>query len=214
MKASHYFLFIASTLLLFSCISPGKSFVKARTMAPFDVIIVPGVPFENHDWGSDIMKNRVLWSWYLYSSGITRNVIYSGDAVYTPYVEGKVMALYALALGIPMDHVYSETKAEHSTENLVYSYRMAKKLGFTKIAVATDPFQANALISFAWDVNIPVTFIPIIYDSLEPLRKGRTLHIDPSKAFVDGFVPLPRRESWFKRFRGTLGLEVSQRESE
>ena len=31
-------------------------------MQQFDVIIVPGVPFENNQWRPGIMKGRVYWS--------------------------------------------------------------------------------------------------------------------------------------------------------
>ena len=58
----------------------------------YDVIVVPGVPFENGQWSS-IMKGRILWSKYLYDIGIARNVMYSGSAVYTPYNEAEIMAL-------------------------------------------------------------------------------------------------------------------------
>lgn len=195
-------------LLLAACASAPKSYKKAQVNAPFDVIIVPGIPYEGQDWSTNVMKDRVLWSCYLYSKGITRNVIYSGNAVYTPYVEGKVMALHAIAAGLPAGHVYSETAAEHSTENLIYSYRLAEKLGFKKIAVATDRFQSGFLKFFAWDYNINVSFIPILYDSLRKYNPDSAIHIDPSSAAVSDFVPLPQRENFIKRFMGTLGFGI------
>ncbi|MCX6246759.1 MAG: YdcF family protein [Bacteroidetes bacterium] len=201
---------IACLILTASCSSPLKSYHKAILKAPFDIIIVPGIPFENGTWESNIMKERVLWSYFLYSKGIARNVIYSGNAVYSPYVEGKIMALYALALGIPREHVFSETNAEHSTENLVYAYRMAKTMGFEKIAVATDPGQTAALRSFAWDLGLPVTFIPVVQDSLKTMKVDSLLRIDPSTAFVPGFVPLPKREDILTRTLGTMGLEMKE----
>jgi len=176
--------------------------------SPYDVIIVPGIPYQDQDWGSNVMKARVLWSFYLYSNRIALNVIYSGGAVYTPYVEGKVMALHAIALGIPTEHVFSETKAKHSTENLVYSIRLARELGFKNIAVATDPLQSNTLKLFAWDYALPVAFIPIIYDSLNKLKLDSSVNIDPATAFQNDFIPLPQRENFIKRFMGTLGFGI------
>jgi uncharacterized SAM-binding protein YcdF (DUF218 family) len=201
-------LLVAFTILLLSCASPLKSYYKAAANAPYDVIIVPGIPYQDQDWESNIMKSRVLWACYLYKKGITRNVIFSGNAVYSPYREGKIMALYAVALGVPGEHVFSELKAEHSTENLVYSYRMAKSMGFQKIAAATDPFQSNSLKSFAWDYHMHVTFIPILYDSLNTLHVNSSIHIDPSEAYVRNFISLPQRENILKRIIGTLGLNI------
>jgi vancomycin permeability regulator SanA len=77
-----------------------KKFNKALYQTPYDAIIVPGVPLENGMW-SPTMKARVYWSVYLYKKGIAKNIIYSGSAVYTPYIEAQVMALYAEQLGVP-----------------------------------------------------------------------------------------------------------------
>jgi hypothetical protein len=67
---------------------------------PYDIVILPGVPLEDTTW-SWTMKGRIYWSEYLYDKGITKNLMYSGSAVYTPYVKGKIILLYAMALGIP-----------------------------------------------------------------------------------------------------------------
>ena len=108
----------------------------------YDIIVVPGVPFENGQW-SYTMKGRVFWSKYMYDNGITKNIMYSGGAVYTPYVEAEIMALYAEKLGIKKENIYTEALAEHSTENIYYGYRKSRKLGFERIALATDAFQAK-----------------------------------------------------------------------
>ena len=135
-------LVLLMALLLSSCTFSKKAclrMLEESRKAPYDIIIVPGVPFEEGNW-SWVMKGRVYWSKYLYDNGITKNIMYSGSAVYSPYVEGRIMALYAVALGIPEENVFSETLAEHSTENVYYSYKKARKLGFERIALATDQF--------------------------------------------------------------------------
>lgn len=206
--------FCACSILLLSCASPVKFYHKASAAAPFDVIIVPGIPYQDQDWSKNVMKDRVVWSLYLYRKGIAGNVIFSGNAVYSPYVEGKIMAMHAISLGIPEQHVFSETKAEHSTENLIYSCRLAKKMGFAKIALATDPVQSNSLKFFAWDYGIKVVFIPIVYDSLRCFKIDSSFQIDPSTAYVSEFVPLPQRENFIKRLMGTLGFGIKEEATE
>ena len=115
--------------------------------APYDALIVPGIPFENGNW-SFLMKSRVMWSVFLYRQGYAKNLIYSGSAVYSPYVEAKVMAMYAEKMGVPKEHIFVEVNAEHSTENVYYSSLIAKKNGFRKIALATDKFQSRSLAEF------------------------------------------------------------------
>ena len=94
MRKPLYSFLIACSLLALSCSSPAKSYHKALAQAPFDVIIVPGIPYDGKSWSNNVMKDRVVWSCFLYSRGIARNIIYSGSAVYTPYTEGKIMALH------------------------------------------------------------------------------------------------------------------------
>ncbi len=175
-----------------------------------DVIVVPGVPFEGGNW-SYIMKGRVYWSKYLYDKGITKNIMYSGSAVYSPYFEAQIMALYAEALGIPKEHIFTETKAEHSTENIYYSYKKAKKLGFKKIGLASDAFQTKMLRGFAKrKLSRDIKFIPIVRDSLEALYPLSDPQIDFKQAYAENFVSLTDREGFWKRFRGTMGKRIDE----
>ena len=116
-------------LTLTSCFSsrkvPVRELAAVAAIKPLDAIIVPGVPFSGGNWDS-VMKARVTWSCFLYKNGYTRNIIYSGSAVYTPYFEGIIMGLYAEQLGVPKEHIFCETEARHSTENVYYSYLLAK----------------------------------------------------------------------------------------
>ena len=161
--------FLAVALLLTHCSFKHyakKSYEKAAVEKPFDVIIVPGVPYEKENTTS-VMKMRIFWAKQLYDSGFTKNIIFSGSAVYSPYVEGIAMKVIADSLGIPSDHTFSETKAEHSSENVYYSWKMAKEMGFQKIAMATDPFQSRLLRSFTKKYCPGVKAIPIVFDRLQ-----------------------------------------------
>ena len=179
--------------------------------APYDVIIVPGFPYHDSTWHG-LMKIRVQWSKYLYDKGIARHIIYSGSAVYSPYLESVIMREYALAMGIPADKVFVETEAEHSTENLYYAYHMAKENNFEKIALATDPVQSYFLTYFAEEHNLEVDYLPIQFDDLETANPGQKFSIDASSAFVNNFVSLPDRQGFFERFQGTLGKRIRRKQ--
>lgn len=189
---------------------PSKFYKEAQSTQPYDVIIVPGIPFNGESW-SDLMKARVQWSAYLYSKGIAKNIIFSGSAVYTPYVESKVMALYAKELGIKEENIFVETKAEHSTENLFYSYKIAKNKGFETIALATDPFQNFMLWNFIKEVDPKIDMIPIKFGVIKELPEEKIV-INAQTAKEENFVSLIERESWSERFRGTLGKNIKQEE--
>jgi uncharacterized SAM-binding protein YcdF (DUF218 family) len=183
-----------------------KSYERAAKEKPFDVIIVPGVPYDKEKTTS-VMKMRIWWAKHLYDIGFTKNIIFSGSAVYSPFVESIAMKIIADSLGIPAEHLFSETEAEHSTENVYYSWKMAKRLGFTKIGLATDPFQSRLLMVFTRKYCRGVWEIPIVFSALE-ISDGPLPVIDTTAAFVPDFVSITEREGFWRRFSGTMGRRV------
>ena len=183
-----------------------KSYEHAVASKPYDVIIVPGLPYDKEKTSS-VMKMRLFWAKYLYDSGYTHNIIFSGGAVYTPFVESIAMKVISDSLGIPAGRMFSETEAEHSTENVYYSWKMARGLGFDKIAVATDPFQAYMLRQFIRKHTPGVDVIPIIYDKID--YESRELPaIDTTSSYRSDFVSLKEREGFLERFRKTMGKRI------
>ncbi|MDB4835322.1 YdcF family protein [Cyclobacteriaceae bacterium] len=173
-------------------------------------MIITGFPFEeNEDWHM-VIKMRMLWAKHLYEQGFTKNFICSGSAVYSPYVEAKYMKEYLIALGVPSEHIFTECKAEQSTENLWYSYLYAQKLGFKSIAFASDPVQSKLLKRFIY-LRIGkgnIDLLPTVYDTLKVLEMPEPT-IDSSRAYVPDFIALPERESFWKRFAGTRGKHIN-----
>lgn len=184
-----------------------KSYKQATKDKPYDVIIVPGVPYEKEETTS-IMKMRILWAKHLYDSGYANNIIFSGSSVYSPFYEGIAMKLIADSLGIPPAHTFAEIKAEHSTENIYYSWKLAKEKGFKKIALATDPFQSRMLKNFARKYCPGVKNIPVIYPMLD--MKTPLPLIDTTACYNENFVSLREREGFWKRFQGTRGKRVKE----
>lgn len=208
-----YKILLSFILILFlsSCAminrSPKKLYKRALKKAPYDVAIVPGVPYNGGDWDR-IMRGRVLWAIHLYNKGIVKNIIFSGGAVYSPYAEGDIMVLYAEQIGVPREHIFAETEAEHSVENVYYSAKMAYSLGFKSIVLTTDPFQTALLKRFLkrkYDPNIAK--MPFIIDVLSTIDTAQ-YKIDPSSAYRENFVSIVERQSKFQRFRDTAGRKT------
>jgi uncharacterized SAM-binding protein YcdF (DUF218 family) len=205
--------FLACIILFQSCFFMGPSsrarLKKAALQKPFDVVIVPGLPLYNGKWDT-LLKARILWSEFLYRKGYAKKVLYSGNAVYTPWIESRSMALYAGQLGIPKEDILLDTIAEHGTENLFYGYLIAKQNGYDKIALATDPFQCAMLHRFARkNFRNKIFFIPVIYDSISD-RTGIKIEIDSSACRRSGFVCLQDRENYRKRLKGTRGKNIGR----
>ncbi len=186
-----------------------RSYYKEARNHSYDMVIVPGIPFNGIKWDF-IMKGRVYWAKYLFDEGIAKNIMFSGAAVHTPWMEGKTMALFAEAIGIPQEHIFTEDQAEHSTENVFLSYKKACGLGCLKIGFASDPVQTKVLRKFITKkVSDKIALIPIVYDLLRIIENDMTDPvIDHSKTFVKDFIPLKKREKFQQRFNGTLGGNI------
>ena len=117
-----------------------NTYTENIQQAPFDAVIIPGIPYDTAA-PNDMLKARMYWAKKLFQSGVAKNLIFSGDAVHTPYVEGCCMKTMADSMGLPVANTFAETKALHGTENVDYSLKLAKEKGWKKVAVATDPFR-------------------------------------------------------------------------
>lgn len=209
----YFHLFLIVCLVLAHCSFQhyaNNSYKEAKKEIPFDIVIVPGVPFVADSAKVNIIyKARILWAKHLYDSGYTKNIMFSGSSVYTPYIESRTMKLYAIALGVPEEHIFTEEKAEHSSENIYYGWKLAHKLGFKKIALATDPYQSGMLRSIIRKYTPGVMSLPIKFEKID--ARNKTLpSIDPTSAKVTPFVALPNRQGFWERFRGTMGKRVKE----
>ena len=138
-----------------------------------------------------------------------KNIIVSGSAVHTPYVESKVYALYLIELGINPDHIIIEDRAEHSLENVFYSMEIAKAHGFERVAVVSDKAHSFMMKYLAkkFDHEIDADFIPAKWRYV--IRKYWNkfdLNIDYSKAYQKGFVPMAVKKTETQRKVGTSGI--------
>lgn len=183
-----------------------KLHFKKASQQQYDAIIVPGLPYDEGEW-SLFLKWRIHWSTFLYHQGITKNIIYSGSVVHTPFIEANVMQAFGEKLGVPKSALYAETKAEHSSENLYYSILLAREKGFNKLALATDPFQSDMIDNFITEYNLNVDLIPIVYSIADTINMHEPV-IDYAALKVANFVPLEDRENFGERINGTRGHHV------
>lgn len=210
MKKQFYILlfpFFINSCILFQ---PSAQKLTDRALAAnkqYDAIIVPGVPFLEPKW-DQAMQMRVLWAIHLYKNGCTKKIIMSGSAVYSPYIEAQIMKLYAIEFGIPEEDIIVEDKAQHSTENVWYSYKLAKSLGHEKIALCTDPFQTRMTYRFGKRRFKDLNFLPVIFDTLKTLP-----HNNPSINYlqfkIENFIPITESQSFWYRLRGTMGKHIN-----
>jgi hypothetical protein len=173
----------------------------------YDIIIVPGAPV-NSAYSRKLVQMRVAWAVHLYKLGVTDKILMSGAAVSTPYKESVVMKQYAISMGVPAEDIYTEEKAQHTTENIWYGYHQAKELGCDRIAVATDAFQTKMIYGFSKRKVPDIAFLPLVPDTLSVLQDTLPkLDLEPYK--IKDFVPLNKKQNRIERFRGTCGKHIN-----
>ncbi len=186
-----------------------KHYIKYQ---PFDAIIVPGYPYYNNGW-EDVIRMRVLWAKYLFSKGYTKHIIFSGSAVYSPYIESRIMREYAIAIGIDSNIIFTEERAEHSTENVYYSYQLAQEHGWNNVALATDYVQIKMVRSFISKAKIPIVYLPAlipILDSMDIEFHDNPPQINDTIAYVSDFTPITEEKSNYERLKGTRGKNIKK----
>lgn len=175
----------------------------------YDAVIVPGIPYDGKNWDR-VMWMRVNWAVFLYQKGVTKNIIFSGSATYTKYIEAKIMAEFAVKLGVPREHILTECNAEHSTENVYYSAELAHKYKLKKLAIATDPFQTKMLKSFN-KRYVKADYLPAIFDTLNKIPFD-SMSVELNDSLIqDNFVSIKEREGFFKRLGGTMGKHIKHK---
>jgi hypothetical protein len=198
--------FFLAALISVLIIGNGSSFAKDRTVEVYDAIIIPGYPFNPDGKMNAIYQMRLHWAHRLYTQGITKHIIVSGNAVHSPYVESKIFALYLEEMGVDPAHLIIEDRAEHSLENVFYSLELAKARGFDKVAVATDLFQSGMIQILGKKHDLKVDYLPANIGYILSKKwnsfKGT---IDYCQAYVENFTALKERKNRQERLRGTRG---------
>jgi uncharacterized SAM-binding protein YcdF (DUF218 family) len=190
----------------FLFLSTSNAYSKKKETIIYDAIIVPGYPFNPNGKMNAIYKMRLHWAYALYSRGIAKNIITSGGAVHSPYVESQIFALYLEEMGVNPKHIIIEHQAEHSLENVFYSLELAMEHGFEKVAVATDLFQSGMIQILGRKHKLKVDYLPANIGFVISKRwNSFTGTIDYCLAYVDEFTPLKIRESREERLKGTRG---------
>jgi hypothetical protein len=155
-------------LCLLGCASKWRVSTDAYRARPFDVALVPGCPTNADGTPSRCQWRRVMWAAALYHRGSVRRVMPSGAAVHNPFGEARTMAAALRAVGVPPEAIVLETQALHTDQNAGYAIQIARRLGFARVAVATEDLQALAIHNMGerWGVRL----VPIPLDEAEVAR--------------------------------------------
>jgi uncharacterized SAM-binding protein YcdF (DUF218 family) len=122
----------------------------------FDAIIVLGTTANHDGSASPEQRERTLEGVREYKAGIAPALIFTGGSAHNSFVEAHVMAILALAQGVPASAIYEEDQAKDTIQNIFYSNRILQAHHWTSAEVVSSPshLPRTALIlqhyQFAW----------------------------------------------------------------
>ena len=119
----------------------------ARRLAPvsntaatrFDAIVVLGTTVDRDGNPSPDLLARVTEGVREYERGTAPRLILTGGAAHNHFVEARVMARAAEALGVPASSILLETNAMDTIQNACYTERIMKAHGWRSAEVISRP---------------------------------------------------------------------------
>lgn len=102
-------------------------------------LLVLGWPANPDGSPSTEQRRRVDLALRLYEAGLARRAIFSGGAVENEWVEGEVMAAYAVSEGMDPADALVEGEARHTDENIRNSTAMMAEHGWWRAAIVSTP---------------------------------------------------------------------------
>lgn len=120
--------------------------VFARAFAPtgntertrFDAIIVLGSPADAEGNPTPTQLARVIEAVHEYERGVAPRLILTGGPSGNGYVEAKVMARTAEAMGVPASSIFTEPQALDTIHNACYSVQIMQNHGWRSVEVISS----------------------------------------------------------------------------
>jgi uncharacterized SAM-binding protein YcdF (DUF218 family) len=109
-------------------------------------------------WGtrpSPVFAERIKHSIHLYQDGQVRAIIFTGGVGQGDQLaEGKVAKAYAIARGVPAEHVFCETVSTVTYENIAQAAEIVQRQGFSRVLLVSDPIHMKRSVTMARDLGL------------------------------------------------------------
>lgn len=123
------------------------------------------------------MKSRVEAGVELYHQGKIKYLILSGGAVQNKFVEAKVMADYAISLGIDAKVIIIEGKSRSTYHNLMYCHQLLKDYNLKTSLVITNSWHLRKADHYARKFKLDYAMIACKRPETFNLIKVLKMHI-------------------------------------
>jgi uncharacterized SAM-binding protein YcdF (DUF218 family) len=126
-----------------------NAYASISDSSPADAAIVMGAAV----WGSrpsPVFAERINHGIDLYRQGRVQALIFTGGVGrWDRLAEGEVAAAYALARGVPAEHVFYETVSTVTQENVEQAARIVEQQGFARVLMVSDPIHMKRSVTLA-----------------------------------------------------------------
>ena len=152
------------------------SFSLTSSVAPADAAVVMGATVFR-DRPSPVFRERINHAVDLYQQGIVQYIIFTGGlAGNDELAESEAARNYAIAQGVPAEHIFIETESYNSCLNLVKAKRIMQENDLDQALIVSDPLHMRRTMWLAESIGLEALSSPTPtsrYQSLE--RKARFL---------------------------------------
>ena len=105
------------------------------------ILIILGYPADENGEPGEILKARLDKGIEIYKHGFASKIIVSGAAVYNPFVEAEVMAVYCIKNGVAAKDIIMEPNARNTYENAKLVKGIMENEQYEKALVVTSSFH-------------------------------------------------------------------------
>lgn len=131
-----------------------NAYASVRDTLPADAAIVMGAAV----WGSrpsPVFAERIKHAIDLYHEGRVRAIIFTGGLGRGDRItEAEAARAYAIARGVPAEHIWVETVSTVTQENVQEAAKIVEQQGFTRVLMVSDPIHMKRSVTTARNLGL------------------------------------------------------------
>jgi uncharacterized SAM-binding protein YcdF (DUF218 family) len=136
------------------------SFSLTSSYVPADAAIVMGATVFR-DRPSPVFRERINHALNLYRQGTVQYLIFTGGlAGNDELAESEAARNYAIAQGVPSEHIFFETQSDNTCLNLVEAKRIMEQNGMEQALIVSDPLHMRRTMWLAESIGLNASSSP------------------------------------------------------
>lgn len=136
------------------------AYSQTSSSAPADAAVVMGATvFRNRP--SPVFRERINHAINLYQQGMVEYLIFTGGlAGNDELAESEAAREYAIAQGVPAEHIFIETESYNSCLNLIEAKQIMEEKNLEQVLIVSDPLHMRRVMWLAENIGIQALSSP------------------------------------------------------